>query len=76
MLDEPWTGLVPVTSSSAGRSCQTWEAAPAGRYRVRLPLYASVAEAKAHGPTAVVVSVDFELPALTADGVINMDVNP
>lgn len=76
MLDETWTGLVPVTSTSAGRSCQTWKAAPAGRYRVRLPLYASVAEAKVHAPTAVVVTADFELPALTAGGVINMDVNP
>jgi hypothetical protein len=75
IFEEAWDGLVGVRTTGAnGHACNARQAVAAGRYRVRLPIYASAADAKAHAPTVSVATADFELPTAAADGVIEIDI--
>ena len=76
VFEQLWDGRVEVMSTRVdGLPCNDRKAVPAGRYRVRLPIYATAADAKAHTPTVLVATADFELPSPTG-GVVEIDISP
>ncbi|MCC6553749.1 MAG: hypothetical protein IT372_12115 [Polyangiaceae bacterium] len=69
---DPWSGRYYTFGETAsGCTCHTEHTAPAGRYRVVVPVYASETAAM-EGTPSYEVSVDFELPA--PDGVVRVPI--
>ncbi|MCC6553750.1 MAG: hypothetical protein IT372_12120 [Polyangiaceae bacterium] len=69
---DSWAGLYYDFGTNAdGCACHTEHTAPAGRYRVVVPVYASEAAAM-EGTPSYEASVDFELPA--PDGVVRVPI--
>ncbi len=63
-LSTEWMGKTyTFQQTSMGCQCHNEQYATAGKYRVRVPVYATEAEAMSNGPPAKNVDVDFTLPA-------------
>lgn len=59
-----WAGhTYTFDENNVGCRCHVKHVAPAGKYRITVPVWATEEEAAANGPPAAEVSVDFDLPA-------------
>jgi hypothetical protein len=63
-FEQPWTGKTyTFDQNNVGCECHVEHLAPAGKYRVTVPVYATEQAAAENGAPAGEVSVDFDLPA-------------
>ncbi len=63
-LNTDWMGKTyTFQSTSMGCQCHNMKYAPAGKYRVSVPVYVTEQQAMSSGPPSYDVDVDFDLPA-------------
>lgn len=72
-FEQSWAGNTFTFGTENGCSCHEMHAAPAGKYRVSVPVYASETDALEGNPSRE-VSVDFTLPA--PGGLVDVNLDP